>query len=324
MKVMMMINILSFNEYIKENVDDGIILYHATNSTWRIPEINYLGFHAGTLKAAMDRFKSFQMKINPHIIKLKFHLKNPLYIGRDYRFHDNLTKVSTELYKDRIISKDEMNDFIRNYSEDATFKNLRNLLHDKYGYDGIIYRNNIEDRGSESYISFYPEQIEILDYDFNPNIQENIKSSIITLYHGEKGYRGKKFDKFNFNLFPYFYLSPDFDYCFNYAVDRSAIHTFKIDTSDFIDLTSLHKKRTIKEFLKEFLKITGVNFPSELLKNSTATFWEIIRGDRKGYIAKILLSNGIDGFKMIESYNDESDLHIVYVLLNNDSIVEHD
>lgn len=159
--------LLLFNEYIKENVDDGVILYHATNYTWNVPKIKYLGFHAGTLKAAMDRLKSFQMKINPHIIKLKFHLKNPLYIGRDYRFHDNLTKVSAELYKDHIINKNERDNFIRIYSEDVTFRNLRNLLYDKYGYDGIIYRNNIEDRGSDSYIAFYHDQIEILDYDFN-------------------------------------------------------------------------------------------------------------------------------------------------------------
>lgn len=83
------------------------ILYHATNHTWNKPEIIGLGFHAGTLKAANDRLKSFSMKINPHIKKLKIKLKNPLYIGRDYRFHNNLTKVAIELYKDKIINKEE-------------------------------------------------------------------------------------------------------------------------------------------------------------------------------------------------------------------------
>lgn len=138
------------------------ILYHATNYTWTKPEIVGLGFHAGTLKAAKDRLKSFSAKINPHIKMLRMNLKNPLYIGRDYRFHNNLTKVATELYKDGIINKEEKNDFCRVYDDNATFANLRNLLHDKYGYDGIIYRNNIEDRGSNSYIAFYPEQIELL------------------------------------------------------------------------------------------------------------------------------------------------------------------
>ena len=80
----------TIREYLNENVEDNSdILYHATNSTWTKPEISGLGFHAGTLKAAKDRMKSFRMNINPHIKMFKFNLKNPLYIGRDYRFHDN-------------------------------------------------------------------------------------------------------------------------------------------------------------------------------------------------------------------------------------------
>lgn len=146
---------------ISESVDDEI-LYHATNSTWDVPEISGLGFHAGTLKSAKDRMKSFRMNINPHIKMFRFHLNNPLILSRDYRFHNDLTKVSNELYKDRIISKQEKDDFIRIYSDEASFENLRKLLHDKYGYDGVIYRNNIEDRGSNSYIAFYPSQIEYL------------------------------------------------------------------------------------------------------------------------------------------------------------------
>lgn len=138
------------------------ILYHATNSTWNVPVMNGLGFHAGTLKAAKDRMKSFRMNINPHIKMFKFDLKNPLFINRDYRFHDSLTKVSNELYKDKIISKQERDNFLRIYDDNATFENLRKLLHEKYGYDGIIYKNNIEDRGSNSYIAFYPEQIEYI------------------------------------------------------------------------------------------------------------------------------------------------------------------
>ena len=149
-----------------ESISDGIVLYHSTNHTWKKPEINGFWFHAGTLKAALDRMKSFRLQINPHIIQLKMSIKKPLYIGRDYRFHNDLSKVSKELYKDGIINKSELDNFSQIYSNYATFDNLRKLLHDKYGYDGVIYRNNIEDRGSESYIAFYPEQIEILDYDY--------------------------------------------------------------------------------------------------------------------------------------------------------------
>jgi hypothetical protein len=125
--------------------------------------MNGLGFHAGTLKSAKDRMKSFRMNINPHIKMFKFHLKNSLYINRDYRFHNDLSTVVTGLYKDKIITKNEKEDLIDNiYSDRATFDNLRKLLYDKYGYDSIIYRNNIEDRGSDSYIAFYPNQIEYI------------------------------------------------------------------------------------------------------------------------------------------------------------------
>jgi len=154
----------TFLQFITEELDNDI-MYHATNSTWETPEIRYLGFHVGTLKSAKARLKSFRMNINPHIKMFKIHLNNPLYINRDYRFHDDLTKVSNELYKDKIISKDERNKFIQIYDSDATFKNLRILLENKYGYDGIIYKNNIEDRGSNSYIAFHPEQLEYIgDY----------------------------------------------------------------------------------------------------------------------------------------------------------------
>jgi hypothetical protein len=158
--------IKTFNQFLieskyEESLDENI-LYHATNYTWTIPDIRGLGFHAGTLKSAQQRMKSFQFEINPRILKLKIHLKNPLYLKRDYRFHNDLTKVANELYKDNIISKREKDKFIQIYDKDSTFDNLRKLLFKKYGYDGIIYRNNIEDRGSQSYIAFFPEQVEIL------------------------------------------------------------------------------------------------------------------------------------------------------------------
>jgi len=144
-------------------INENDILYHATNSTWDKPKTSGLGFHAGTLEAAQDRMKSFRYNINPHIKKVKLDIKNPLYLERDYRFHNNLEKVVKELYKDHVITKKDKEFLIGNiYSSDSTFDNLKTILHDKYGYDGIRYRNNIEDRGSYSYIAFYPEQIKII------------------------------------------------------------------------------------------------------------------------------------------------------------------
>ena len=99
--------IYKYNSFLESinNISDSYETYHATNTTWKIPEIKGFGFHSGTLKSAKDRMKSFHMYINPHILKLKITMKNPLYLSRDYRFHDNLNKVTTELYKDKIITK---------------------------------------------------------------------------------------------------------------------------------------------------------------------------------------------------------------------------
>jgi hypothetical protein len=161
----------------------------------------------------------------------------------------------------------------------------------------------------------------ILNY---KNFLNELNSKIITLYHGQKGYRGEKFKEFDFNIFPYFYLTPEYDYCFNYAVDKDAIHTFKVDTTNFVDLSDLKDNFDYKTFVRLFREKTGVYYPSEL-KFYSSYLWELIRFDSKGYIAKRLLSKGINGFKMTEWYgfkrNRENE-HEVYVLLNNDPIVK--
>ena len=158
---------------------------------------------------------------------------------------------------------------------------------------------------------------------FKEYIKES-NSKIITLYHGQKGYRGKKFDEFDFNIFPYFYLTPERSYCFNYAISDEAIHTFKVDTSNFVDLRSINDSYNYLSFAKLFYKITGVYFPCELKKLFPAYLWELIRSDMKGLIKKRLLFKGINGFRMTEWYGELSDdtYHDVYVLLNNDPIVK--
>jgi len=153
----------SYFEYLTESGIDEI-LYHGTDNFWEIPEIHGLGFHAGTLKAARDRLKHNQIPVEHQIIKkLRMKLDNPIFLHRDYRFHNDLSKVAKELYKDHIIDKEDRDEFTRMYVKSVNFDNFRKLLIDKYGYDGIIYRNNIEDRGSNSYIAFLPNQITILD-----------------------------------------------------------------------------------------------------------------------------------------------------------------
>jgi hypothetical protein len=55
--------IYKYNIFLESinNISDSYITYHATNTTWKIPEIKSFGFHSGTLKSAKDRMNSFNM-----------------------------------------------------------------------------------------------------------------------------------------------------------------------------------------------------------------------------------------------------------------------
>ena len=152
-------------------------------------------------------------------------------------------------------------------------------------------------------------------------------NKIITLYHGSKS--GVEFDDFNFKTFPYFYLTPEPYYALSYAKIPENVLKFKVDTTNFIDLSSLTNFSEYKSFVKLFYQKTGAYYPPEhssypqQLINSNRHFdlWELIRFDSNGYISKRLLNKGINGFKMTEWYVTKDNQHIVYVLLNNDPIV---
>ncbi len=146
--------------------DDGYskhIVYHATNTTWKDVRMSGLGFHGGTLRAAIDILSQHRYLINPVIKKYEFKFENMVHLNSDYVFHNDLLKVVEKLYKDDIISKKDREEFGRLYVDDINFDSLRNLLLNKYNIDGFQYRNNIEDRGSDSYIALNSSNITLLD-----------------------------------------------------------------------------------------------------------------------------------------------------------------
>lgn len=166
---------------------------------------------------------------------------------------------------------------------------------------------------------------------FNEYIKEN-NNGIITLYHGVKF--GDKFTEFDFeNKFPYFYLTPEYSYALEYARgELSNVLEFQIDTRNIIDLTSFGVQDLIfSDFQKMFYKKTKIYFPADLKDFFPTSFWEIVRKDRLGHLSKRLKSNGIDGFKMLETFYHMSDwknpskdakrVHESYVLLNNSPII---
>lgn len=137
-----------------------------------------------------------------------------------------------------------------------------------------------------------------------------------------------KFREFDYNRFPYFYLTPEYNYALTcYANKKHGVEsvlTFKIDTNNFIDFTQFEKQYSYYlELTKLLYQKIGFGLPPELRQHFPCYFWEMIRRDTKGYFKKRLLSKGINGFKMIETWysNDDDSDHVVYCLLNNDSIV---
>lgn len=155
-----MVNIKRYESFIH---NQEYILYHATNRTWDKPKLSGLGFHAGTIKAAVDIISDYKYMINPTIKKVKFKFNNVVNLKSDYTFHNDLIGVVEKLYKDGIISKEDKNEYARLYTPDIDFNNLRKLLLEKYGIDGFEYINAIEDKGSNSYIALDVNNIEILD-----------------------------------------------------------------------------------------------------------------------------------------------------------------
>lgn len=120
-------------------------LYHIVND---VHNKDGLGTHFGSLKYANDLLKSYK---NKQIEKVSILIMNPVRLSCDYILYNNLNIVLNKLYKDKIITEEE--------KKINSFFNLRKLLYDKYGYDGCVYKNNIEDKGNDTYIVFFTDKL---------------------------------------------------------------------------------------------------------------------------------------------------------------------
>jgi hypothetical protein len=124
------------------------------------------GSHFGTAKAAKHRFydktvaeKGFEREIdNFRTYPVYLSIKNPLKV-EDLMASDEATLFN--YIKEQIFNKSFL-------GEDHRFKNF-NLKYartegvykalEKIGYDGLFYKNKIEDRGKHSWVIFRPDQV---------------------------------------------------------------------------------------------------------------------------------------------------------------------
>jgi hypothetical protein len=158
-------------------------VFHSTNADFDEFQIQGLGAHFGTSAAANDRadmLREFSENVvhrDPgtfSVMPVYLSLKNPLRMRDQAEVMEEIEdgegdpvlyarnweaaeSVALTLLEDGVITMDEF-DSGDDTSAQHSLENIRKILQSK-GYDGIVYRNAIEDAGNDSYIVFSPEQI---------------------------------------------------------------------------------------------------------------------------------------------------------------------
>ena len=131
-------------------------MYHGTFAEFEKFELKKgLGIHVGTLEQAQKRIadmlhsKTKQPTTPPVLYEVSITINRPLRL-RDTGWHD-VFMVRKRLVEFGIIANDEQ----------LTFPQMRAAIQ-KQGYDGVVYRNEIEADKKDSYIVFDPTQIKII------------------------------------------------------------------------------------------------------------------------------------------------------------------
>ena len=174
-------------------------MYHVTKNEFE----NFApGSHFGTATAAKHRFntlspkekKGFERKVdNFRTYPVYLSIKNPLKV-QDLTASDESTLfnyIKQEITKESFLgAESRFKDFDLDYAwKEGAYKAL-----EKIGYDGVVYKNNIEDRGKYSWVIFHPDQVRFAltlsesyddEEDFTPpELPETVLPAGTTVYHG--------------------------------------------------------------------------------------------------------------------------------------------
>ena len=141
--------------------DNGkpLLVYHGTtnDNLTEFYKRNNGGIHFGTKKAAIERRESTDVDFENNYTLIPIHLKieQPLIIDQDFNWEwENMDLVGEEFD----IKTDTDNSLFESYmhrkgynifDSDGGLKTLEELLCEN-NYDGIFYKNDIEDKGSTS------------------------------------------------------------------------------------------------------------------------------------------------------------------------------
>lgn len=159
-----------------------LIAYHYTSSkepfnTFKVDRHD-IGIHFGTQKSSNDRYNTvrslpFQLE-QGSIFPVYLRIENPIVTKDLVTDWDIAERYITGIVKPTKLKKEVLEEM----KVLINIQSLRKFFIDK-GFDGIIYKNKYEDKGSWSYIVFSPNQIKSAisnngNYDLNnPNINES-------------------------------------------------------------------------------------------------------------------------------------------------------
>lgn len=152
------------NTILKNENGELLSVYHWTPNSFDIFAKGDVGFHFGTYDAALDRRKGKpESQIGLDIVKEAYlNIRNPIFL-EDISTWDAV-EISYQLWERGLISSIERNRLQHtrgaNYGEydDEASIAIRKVFK-RLGYDGIIYQNAVEDKGTLSVMALYPDQI---------------------------------------------------------------------------------------------------------------------------------------------------------------------
>jgi hypothetical protein len=162
------------NSKVIDKNGEPLVVYHGTTHPFDIRSFmvfNDIGHHFGTADSADDRLRAKSIEQDPDneyletskVYPVYLSIQNPLYIPDDlgtWEPEDVLRPDRNQKYVSHGVNftDDEYNSVAMKLNKkERTIELLRILK--KHGYDGVKYKNVIEDPGSISWIAFEPQQI---------------------------------------------------------------------------------------------------------------------------------------------------------------------
>lgn len=191
---------------VRDKESKPLIVYHHgdfSESDHKVPDVGPHGMHFGTKQAATER--AYGKPVDDFIKSVQYDQDS----GGKWHWFANDGTDSAEFQDEGFQSKDHAKRHAENFAQEqysdidqspeemgnmtAAYLNIKNPKrvadqgHDwsdsvaqakQEGYDGIVYRNKYEDKGSDSYVVFHPSQVKSINAEsFDPSNPDITKAA---------------------------------------------------------------------------------------------------------------------------------------------------